>query len=93
MCVLNLVLYNYESGNSRGKSMFFVVVFKKDVPNIGGKSGVSGRTWLLPGTLAYALVVLHNTLPTGHETSHDGWAHRGEDVGRWLSIFETLLRY
>jgi hypothetical protein len=23
-------------------------------------------------TLAHVLVVLHNTLPTGHETSHDG---------------------
>jgi hypothetical protein len=32
----------------------------------GGKSGVSGRTRLLLGTLAHALVVLHNTLPAGH---------------------------
>ena len=27
---------------------------------------------LLPGTLAHALVVLHNALPTGYETSHNG---------------------
>jgi hypothetical protein len=56
------------------------------------KSGVSGRTRLLPGTLAHALVVLRNALRTGHETSHDGRTHRGEDVGRWLSVFEALLR-
>ena len=37
-----------------------------------GKSGVSGRKRLLPGTLAHTLVVLHNALPAGHETSHNG---------------------
>ena len=70
-------LYNYESGNSRGKSLFFVVIFKKGVPNIGVNLG--SAVALLPGTLARALVVLHNTLPTGHENSHDGLAHRRED--------------
>ena len=37
------------------------------------KSGVSGRTRQLPETLAHALVnlVLHNTLSTGHENSHN----------------------
>jgi hypothetical protein len=35
------------------------------------ESGVSSRTQLLPSTLAHTLKVL-NTLPTGHETSHDG---------------------
>jgi hypothetical protein len=43
--------------------------------DIGGKSGVSavahGYCW--HQALAHALVVLHvNTLPDGHETSHDG---------------------
>jgi hypothetical protein len=32
------------------------------------------------GTLAHALVVLHNTLPTGHETSHNGLTHQEEHV-------------
>ena len=61
---------------------------RQGVPNLGAESGVSGRTRLLPGTLARALV-LHTTLPTGHETSHDGRTHQEEDVGRW---FEALLR-
>ena len=65
---------------------------RQGVCNLGAESGVSGRTRLLPGTLAHALVVLHNALPTGHETSHNGWTHWGEDVGRWLSVFEALLR-
>jgi hypothetical protein len=52
---------------------------------------VSGRTRLLPGTLAHALVVLHNALPTGHETPHDGRTHQGEYIGRWLSAFEALM--
>ena len=47
---------------------------RQDVPNLGAESGVSGRTRLLPGTLAHALVVFHNALPTGHET------HPGEYV-------------
>ena len=51
---------------------FLLLFLRQGVPNIGDKSGVSGRTRLLPGTLAHALVVLHNALPTGHETSHDG---------------------
>jgi hypothetical protein len=45
---------------------------RQGVPNLGAESGVSGRTRLLPGTLAHALVVLHNALPTGHEASHNG---------------------
>jgi hypothetical protein len=45
---------------------------RQDVANMGGKSGVSGRTRLLPGTLAHALVVLQNALPTGHENYHTG---------------------
>ena len=55
---------------------------RQGAPNLGAKSGVSGRTRLLPGTLAHVLVVLHNTLPTGHENDHSGWTHQGEDVGR-----------
>ena len=47
-------------------------ILRQAVPNLGAESGVSGRTRLLPGTLAHVLVVLHNTLPTGHETPHDG---------------------
>ena len=41
---------------------------------VGVESGVSGRTRLPPRTLAHAIVhvVLHNALPTGHETSHNG---------------------
>jgi hypothetical protein len=42
------------------------------VRNLATEPGVSGRTLLLPGTFAHALVVLHNTLPAGHETFHDG---------------------
>jgi hypothetical protein len=57
-------------------------VFKKGVPNLGAESGVSDRTRLLPRTLTHVLVVLHNTLPTGHETSHNGCTHQGEDVAR-----------
>ena len=45
---------------------------RQGVGNLVAESGVSGRTRLLPDTLAHALVVLHNTSPTGHETSHDG---------------------
>jgi hypothetical protein len=37
------------------------------------------------------LVVLRNTLPTGHETSHDGRTHQGEYVGRFSSVTEALL--
>jgi hypothetical protein len=48
------------------------IVLRQGVPKIGGKSGVSGRIRLLPGTLAHALVVLHNALLTGHETCHNG---------------------
>ena len=33
------------------------------------ESGVSGRARLLPRTLAHVLVVLHSTLPAGHETA------------------------
>ena len=33
---------------------------RRGVPNIEGKTGVSGGTRLLPGTLAHAVVVLHN---------------------------------
>ena len=59
----------------------------------GAESGVSGRTRLLPGTLTHALAVLHNALRTGHETFHNGWTHREKYVGRWLSVFEALLRH
>ena len=45
---------------------------RQGVPNLGAVSGVSGRTRLLPSTPAHALAVLHNTLPTGHETSYNG---------------------
>ena len=49
---------------------------RQGAPNFGAESRVvSGRTRLgrlLPGTLAHVLVVLHKTLPTGHETTHDG---------------------
>jgi hypothetical protein len=56
------------------------------------QSGISVRTRVLPGTLAHTLVVLHNTLPAGHKTYHDGWTYRGEDVGRWSSVVAALLR-
>ena len=36
---------------------------------MGAESGVSGRTRLLPGTLAHALVVPHNALSAGHKTT------------------------
>ena len=70
------------------------VILEQGVANLGVNLGLhrcSGRTRLLPGTLAHALVALRNASPTGHETSHDERTHQGEDVGRWLSVFETLL--
>jgi hypothetical protein len=50
----------------------WICFLRQGVPNLGAESGVSVRTRLLPGTLAHALVVIHNALPPGHETSHNG---------------------
>jgi hypothetical protein len=50
---------------------FHYTILRQGVPKVGGKSGVSGHTRLLPGTLAHTLVLLHNALPTGHETTHN----------------------
>jgi hypothetical protein len=38
------------------------------------------------------VVMLHNALPTGHETYHNGCTHQGEYLGCRLSIFEVVLR-
>jgi hypothetical protein len=66
---------------------------RHSVPNLGAEPvRASGRRRLLPCTLAHALVVLHDALPTGHETSHNGWTHQGEYIGRWSSVCEGLLR-
>jgi hypothetical protein len=94
------ILYTNNSMLDKAQIVKFFVWIKRHtnlrqgVPNLGAVSGVSGRTQLLPSTPAHALVLLHNTLPTGHETSYDGWTHRGTYVGRWLSVFEALrMRY
>jgi hypothetical protein len=51
---------------------FILTLLRQSVHNLGAESGVSGRTRLLPGTLAHALEVVHNAWPPGHETSHNG---------------------
>ena len=51
---------------------FALITLNQDVCDLGAESRVSDRTRLLPCTLPHALVVLHNALLTGHETSHNG---------------------
>ena len=62
-------------GPTKFYQIFQQSVLRQGVPLylrvIGGKSGVSGRTRLLPGTPAHALVVLHNALPTGQTQMRD----------------------
>jgi hypothetical protein len=47
---------------------------------------------LLPSALAHALVVLHNTLPAGHETSHNGWMNTPRRCKPLVERFEASLR-
>jgi hypothetical protein len=83
-CILNLV---FAKANLRQGVTKYIII-------IGGKSGVSGRTRLLPGTLAHALVVLNNTFPTGQETFHE-WEHIMRRcrplVERFWSVIKALL--
>ena len=80
------------AAHARGFGYLRVFNLRQGVCNLGAESGVSGRTRLLPRTLAHALVVLHNALPTGHETPNDECTHQEKYVGRWLSVLEALLR-
>ena len=69
-----------EVWSSLGITPFFLL--RQGVGHFWAESGVSGHARLLPDTLAHAIVVLHNALPTGHKTSHDGRTYQVEYVGR-----------
>ena len=86
------------TSSSTGVYMYLYVAWHllQQSPNFGSESDntifVMVLLYRFKGTLAHALVVLHNALPTGHENSHNGWTHGEKDVGCGSSIFEVLIR-
>jgi hypothetical protein len=69
---------NLDAGEFVALALLYIVLYiyiyivRQGVPKQGAESGVSGCTRVLPGTLVRALVMLHTTLFTGHDTFHDG---------------------